>query len=154
MWGYCYTSVDKILEIASLTCYTQRGQWALEKNHLNMKVIFHPWRKLGEYVKTQELHWNIAVSVSLEPFLPRKTFEIICNENQIFTRGRDCHQPPVTKSHLRLDYCSAARRPGVCGAESSPHLLCLLCLRRHRRRGRIVTVWLQKTQRDSASVQK
>ncbi len=27
---------------------------------------------------------------------PPQTFEIIFNGYQIFTRGRDCHQPPVT----------------------------------------------------------
>lgn len=76
---------------------------------------------------------------------------MISNENQIFTRGLDRHQPPVTESHLRLDYCSSARRPGVCGDESSPHLLCVLT---HSRRGRTVTVGLQKTEHDSTSGRK
>lgn len=123
------------------------GKWFF----LSLQEIMRICKNTGTALKCP----SVCVASSLPPPpspLPQ-TFEIISNEYQIFTRGRDCHEPPVTESHLRLDYCSSARRPGVCGVESSPHLLCVF---RHSRRGRTVTVWLQKNknQRNQATQRK
>ncbi len=95
MWVYLDKSVDKIPQTTWFASYgvPQWGQMVLKEYHRNMKVIFLSLKEMRcEDVKTGTALKRRRFGVVPPP----QTFEIIFNEYQIFTRGRDCHQPPVT----------------------------------------------------------
>ena len=57
---------------------------------------------------------------------PPQTFEMIFNGYQLVSGGRDCHQPPETLISSPAGWLrrsTTSRSAGVCGDESSPHLL-------------------------------